>query len=262
MHRPFLNTKHKKFITDNRLVMSGNDLAKKLGCSECMVHRYMRSNGLTVSKELQNKFRSIKRLGFTTSNQKTDDVLKQYYLIIPEKVLAQKVIRSHTFVRCRLRQLNLIIPPEIIEQRKQDSRIKRGNVPANKGKEMPADVYKKCKGTMFKKGQVSHNKLPLGSLRVSKDGYLEIKVAEPKTWQAYHRLMWEETFGPIPKGGVVRFVTNNKMNVNPFNLELINRKKNMKLNSVHNLPKDLAQTVQLRGVLNRQINKHLKQLSK
>ena len=193
--------------------------------------------------------------------KKEDTFLRENYLSVPAKRMANILGRSECTARQRMKLLGIVVPPEVVAKFKADSRYKKGSVPFNKGKQMSKSTYRSCAPTMFKKGQVPKNHKPLGSLRVTKDGYFEIKVTEPNKWQAYHRLMWEETFGPIPKGGVVRFVTNNKMNVHPFNLELIDRRKNMKQNSVHNLPKPIALAVQLRGVLNRQINKRIKQIN-
>lgn len=166
--------------------------------------------------------------------------------------------RSESGARQRMKLLGLEVPKDVAEKFRLDSCFKKGQEPPNKGKKMSKEVYKKCSNTMFKKGQLSHNKKPLGSIRVTKDGYQEIKIAEPNTWDAYHRVMWEDTFGKIPEGGVVRFVTNDKMNVHPFNLELIDRSKNMVLNSWHRYPKEIQLAIQMRGALNRQINKHEK----
>lgn len=190
-----------------------------------------------------------------------DDFLRTNCLIIPTKRMSKMLDRSESCARQRMKLLGIIVPPEVIERFRKDSQIKPGAVPPNKGKKMSPELYEKCKNTMFKKGQVSLNKRPLGSMRVTKDGYIEIKTLEPNKWEAYHRLMWEETFGPIPEGKIVRFVTKDRMNVHPFNLELIDRKINMQRNSYHNYPKPLAKMVQLRGALNRQINKRLKKLN-
>lgn len=189
---------------------------------------------------------------------KEDAFLKRNYKKIPAKRMAKMMGRSESTARQRMKILGIVVPSEIVEKFKIESRFKKGHPPANKGKKMSDETYKKVSRTMFKAGQLSHNKKPLGSIRITEDGYQEIKVAEPNKWEAYHRLMWEETFGNIPKDGVVRFVTKDKMNVHPFNLELIDRSENMKLNSWHNYPKELQLVIQMKGALNRQINKHEK----
>jgi len=63
--------------------------------------------------------------------------------------------------------------------------------------------------TQFKKGDrlgaAQHNYVPIGSLRVSKDGYLERKVTDDpsfvpnRRWVSVHRLVWEAAHGPVPQ---------------------------------------------------------------
>jgi len=134
-----------------------------------------------------------------------------------------------------MQKLGIIVPAEIIEKFKQDSRFKKGGRPVNKGKKwnefMSEAGQQNSRKTCFKKGIITHNKKPVGSIRITKDGYMEVKTREPNKWEAYHRMMWEETFGEIPKGHIVRFVTKDKSNVNPFNLELVSRAQNARLNA-------------------------------
>lgn len=99
----------------------------------------------------------------------------------------------------------------------------KGHVPANKGKKMSPEIYEKVKHTMFQKGHAPQNHRPVGSERVSRDGYIEIKVAEPDKWKLKHRVLWEESRGKIPKGSILIFVDGNKQNVVLDNLRLIER---------------------------------------
>ena len=99
----------------------------------------------------------------------------------------------------------------------------KGHVPANKGKKMTPEIYEKVKHTMFQKGHAPQNHRPVGSERVSRDGYIEIKVAEPDKWKLKHRVLWEESRGKIPKGSILIFVDGNKQNVVLDNLRLIER---------------------------------------
>lgn len=102
-------------------------------------------------------------------------------------------------------------------------RFEKGHATHNKGKKMPADVYEKCKATMFKKGNVPVNHREVGSTRITKDGYIEIKIAEPNKWCLLHRHIWRQKFGPVPKGHCLIFKDNNKQNCEPDNLMLITR---------------------------------------
>ena len=65
--------------------------------------------------------------------------------------------------------------------------FKKGLIPHNKGKKMPAETYQKVKGTMFKKGNIPKNHREVGSERITVDGYVEIKVAEPNKWKLKSR---------------------------------------------------------------------------
>lgn len=85
-------------------------------------------------------------------------------------------------------------------------------------------------GTQFQKGIIPHNHRPVGSERLSKGGFVEIKVAEPNKWRAKHRVIYEQIHGAIPKGYVVRFVDNDQLNLSPSNLIAISRQANALLN--------------------------------
>ena len=68
---------------------------------------------------------------------------------------------------------------------------KKGDVPWNKGKGMSDEVKEKVKKTWFKKGEIPKNHRPVGSTRITVDGYTEIKIAEPNRWALYHRYLYE-----------------------------------------------------------------------
>ena len=103
-----------------------------------------------------------------------------------------------------------------------DTSFKKGHIPANKGKK--GICGRGCEKTWFKKGQTPSNHKPVGSERIdSKDGYVLIKVAEPRTWKHKHRVIWEQHHGPIPKDYVVIFLDGDKQNLDINNLALITR---------------------------------------
>lgn len=103
----------------------------------------------------------------------------------------------------------------------RDCKFSKGHEPANKGQKgihlSPA--------TEFKKGNIPANHKPVGSERVNRDGYIEVKVAEPRTWRLKHRVVWEREYGPIPKGYAVIFADGDPLNCEAENLMLITRKE-------------------------------------
>lgn len=119
---------------------------------------------------------------------------------------------------------------------------------------MSPEIYEKVKGTMFKKGHVTHNKQPVGTERLTKDGWLEVKVSDPGTWKAKHRIVWEDAHGEIPKGYKVVFKNGDKKDIRLENLELISHAELMKRNSMHTrYPEELRKVMLLKGVLKRKI---------
>ncbi|HEY4358236.1 MAG TPA: HNH endonuclease signature motif containing protein [Acidobacteriaceae bacterium] len=137
------------------------------------------------------------------------------------------------------------------------SRFKKGQVPHNKGIRMPGWAPGRMAQTQFRKGHVSANWAPLGTERVSDDGYLKRKVAlngkQIERWRMVHVLLWEEHHGPIPAGHTVIFKDKDKTNIVLQNLELVSRRQLMQRNSVHRWGPEVFQVIQLRGALNRKI---------
>lgn len=106
----------------------------------------------------------------------------------------------------------------------------KGQIPHNKGKKMSTEVYEKAKATMFKKGNVPVNYRPVGSERITKDGYIEIKVKDPRTWKLKHRIIWEEANGPVPKGSAIIMLDGDKTNCELSNLKLVKRSELLIIN--------------------------------
>ncbi|WP_034757709.1 HNH endonuclease signature motif containing protein [Rossellomorea vietnamensis] len=79
--------------------------------------------------------------------------------------------------------------------------------------------------TQFKNGHTPHSYKPIGTERVSGDGYVEIKVAAPNVWKKRHVLIWEKENGPVPPGHVILFGDGNRRNFDLDNLILVTRKQ-------------------------------------
>ena len=125
-------------------------------------------------------------------------------------------------------------------------RFQKGDIPFNKGKSqkdyMSAESIEKTKKTRFKKGQPPINWRPVGSERITKDGYTEIKIAEPNVWELKHKVLWEREHGSIPPKHVVIFADGNKENLDINNLMLISREKLLIMNTNELIKKDAELT--------------------
>ena len=109
-------------------------------------------------------------------------------------------------------------------------RFEKGGDSWNKGLKqedfMTQAQIEKTKGTRFKKGSIPPNWLPIGSERVTVDGYVEIKVADGQKQNNYklkHRVLWQAHHGEIPKGYVVMFKNGNSLDLDIRNLMLVSR---------------------------------------
>lgn len=147
------------------------------------------------------------------------------------------------------------------------SQFQRGQEPWNKGRSGCTGTHPNTVANHFKPGSKPHTWLPVGSHRINTDGYLQIKVTDtgypPRDWVPMHRLVWEAANGPLPPDSVVRFLPGRRSTdpaqITADALECITRRENMRRNSLHRMPKELAELVQLRGVLTRQINRRIKE---
>jgi hypothetical protein len=263
--RKVITPAHLDYIRANYLMQTDAQIAKALGCEKSAIQRNRKKLGLDVSNEEKCRRRAEGHRGRTTCSPDHDQILKDNYLTVAKSVLAKLIGRSETLVVCRLRQLGLVIPQEILDQRKADSRIKKGSIPPNKGKKirefLSPEAIAGMSKTQFKPGTVPPNHKPVGYERINVDGYVELKVTEGvRGFRLKHRVVWEQHNGAIPRGSNIQFKDCNPLNCDIGNLYLISRKEQMKQNSYHNWPKELALNVQLRGALNRQINKRIKQL--
>ena len=105
--------------------------------------------------------------------------------------------------------------------------FRTGHTPWNKGLK---GAYASNSLTKFKKGNKPHNYRSIGSERINFDGYVEIKVADPRKWKLKHRIIWEEAHGKIPKDHIILFADQNKLNVSLDNLMLVSKREVLIMN--------------------------------
>ena len=105
----------------------------------------------------------------------------------------------------------------------------KGSTPFNYGKQMPYN--ENSARTQFKKGmrtgRANENYKPIGTERVTRDGYIERKIHDglpmQSRWRAVHLIKWEAKHGPIPKSHCLKCLSENKGNTDPSNWEMISR---------------------------------------
>ena len=258
-----------EFLKAHRLTKPSRELAKALNCSKYKVQRFLKRNGLTPTAAVIERFRVQAMTGRTTFTTEQDEFLKKNYLNIPIKTMVDMIGKSSTGIQCRLRQLNLVIPREIVEKRKLDSRIQPGAIPVNKGKKwsyfMSPEGQAASRRTTFRKGNLPHNTKYDGALsvRIDKDAgraYIHIRLSKAK-WVMLHVHIWEQVNGKTPAGHILVFKDGDNANVNLENLECITLGENMRRNTIHRLPDDLKSTIRLTIRLDRKIKKLTKKLN-
>jgi hypothetical protein len=223
------------------------------------------------------RFRAGKRLW----NPEDDELLVARYPHEPTARIARVLRRTVRAIYARAKSFGLtkteayLASADACRLRRGDNvgratRFERGHVPANKGLRRPGYAPGRMAETQFKKGErrgvAARNWHPVGTILPDPEGYLRIKVREwqggealgfgnPRIWPFWHRHVWEQAHGLIPEGHVIAFKNRDRRDVRLDNLELVSRRELMARNTVHNLPKPLAQTIQLLGALKRQIRR-------
>jgi hypothetical protein len=203
-----------------------------------------------------------------------DALVRDLYPDTKTEAIAEKLGRPVGAVYQRAQSLGLrkseayLLSPAACRLRRGDNvgaafRFKKGQEPPNKGLRRPGWAPGRMADTQFRKGvrqgvAVDLYK-PIGTERVSKDGYLERKVNDAmplqRRWRAVHLLVWEEANGALPKGYAVTFINGDKKDIRLENLALISRADLARRNSIHNLPPELKQTIRTLGSLKRRIRR-------
>jgi len=218
-----------------------------------------------------------------------DAQLTALYPCTPTAKVAVKLGHSLSATYQRAYKLGLaknaeyLTSPEACRLRRGDNvgaqyRFKKGQTPPNKGLRRPGWAPGRMAETQFRKGERRGVAVrlykPIGTERMSKDGYLERKVCDAlppagasrlesariiaRRWRAVHLVVWEAAHGPLPPGHAIAFRNGDRSDIRLDNLEIITRADLMRRNTLHNLPAPLPQTILLLGALNRKINRKIR----
>jgi len=203
-----------------------------------------------------------------------DAILRARYARERTSAIAAALGRSLSATFKRAETLGLAKAPEYIAAFWAESgrravvagartRFQPGMVPANKGLRRPGWGHGRMRETQFRPGErrgvAAQLYKPIGTERISKDGYRQRKVNDDlplqARWRFVHLIVWEAANGPLPKGYAIAFRNGDRRDTRIENLECITRVELMARNTVHNLPAPLAGAVQLLGCITRQINR-------
>lgn len=144
------------------------------------------------------------------------------------------------------------------------TQFRPGITPWNKGTKGVVGVQDGCRPSQFKAGQAPPNTKPVGSYRLNKEGHLQQKVSDAKgnsskRWRGVAELVWCAANGGVPEGHLVAFkpgqFTNKLELITLDRLECISRSENMRRNSFRTRSPELTGLYQLKGAINRQINR-------
>jgi len=204
------------------------------------------------------------------------ELLVREYADTKTSTLALRWDRSTSHVYAKAKELGLkksaryLASPDACRLRRGDNvgaayRFPPGHVPANKGLRRPGWHAGNMRATQFKKGRKPQTWKPVGTEVLDDDGYLKRKVSDDRSrpsrfnWRYVHVLLWEAAHGPVPPGYALKFIDNDHGNVALNNLCLVSRADLARLNVMWNrYPRALCEVIQLRGALNRKINRRIR----
>jgi hypothetical protein len=169
----------------------------------------------------------------------------------------------------QMRQLGLSKSPEYLASpaacrlRRGDNigaahRFPKGHVSANKN--IKGVHIAGCEKTWFPKGHKPQTWRPIGTERMSKEGYLQVKISDTgvsrRDYVSVHQLVWQLHHGAIPERHHVSFKDGDRTHITLDNLELVSYADMMRRNTIHNLPEELKEILHLQGSINRRITCH------
>lgn len=238
------------------------EIARALGLDAGVVYRYMHNNGIKMSRAESCRLRGQRRIGFTTYTAEEDQYIREHYLIMPIKAMANELGRSWTGIMARLRNMGLELPKEVREHNSKIGRFHPGHISHNTGKPLPEHIREKIKHTQFKPGNLPKNTLYDGALSIRADArgvpYKFIRVGLSR-WESLARYNWRKAHGPIPHNHCIIYLDGDTLNCELSNLKLITRREHMLRNSIQNYPAEIKTAIHTLSRLNQKIRHAEKQ---
>lgn len=264
MRKGMWTDQEKQVLIDSYKKLSYAEIAKLLGKTVEQVRNAASRYKITVSRTWPDEEIQILRdLYPDTPTQQIADQLGKGMTAVYRMANSMGLKKSDAFKASdasgRMTKENRI-------RRGLEYRFPKGHVPANKGLRRPGYARGRMAQTQFKKGGRTGAAVdlykPIGTERVTKDGYLQLKVNDDlpihKRWEMVHRIVWVEHNGPIPKGHNIIFKDGNKLNFEIENLECVSRADWIKRHTLHNYPEPLKAMIHQLAGFRRKLNKHAK----
>lgn len=194
-------------------------------------------------------------------------LLTQRYEHIPAKALALVLARPIEQVYQMAQQLGLAkseaffaggLSGRLNGTQGANTRFVKGQKPWNHGMK-GFQAGGRAPETQFKKGSLPHTWTPIGTERITRDGYLERKISDTGVtrhdYQAVHRLEWIKHHGEIPAGHVIVFkdVLPKHENITIDRLECISRGELAMRNTIHRYPPEVKEIIRLQRKLERKV---------
>lgn len=207
-----MERKIEQYIIKNFDEMSCEDLRKevnkKFGMSYKTTAFHYHTKRLGLSKHIEHHYTQEQdeflrdNSSKMTRKELTDIFNERYGTAIKEQAIEQ---------RCFLRGW----------KPKTDGKFKEGSVPWEKTTGGREEYVKKLKGgnsTSFRKGNIPHNVIDIGTIRLW--GH-ELKIKTDDGWKNRLRHLWEQEHGSIPDGYVIISVDGDKYTKDTSKLRLI-----------------------------------------
>jgi hypothetical protein len=202
-----------------------------------------------------------------------DQYIRDNYLTQFLREMGEHLGRTEGTIKGRMDRLGIKLPESIKQKRLEKSfkdleesgkisRFPKGNIPVNKGKKMSPEMYEKCKGTMFKPGQVPATCVHFGKPYLYeriRDGITErlwfIQEAT-NTRSAYLAYLCRQNGIDLTgKKPILKPGFDHSRAPTIEDIMIVTNAENMRRNSLHRYPPEVVKLCQLKGALQRQINK-------
>lgn len=164
-------------------------------------------------------------------------MIRHYYTLEEDEFLRKNVkgISLKELTNKFNEKFNYILSESAIRNRKNKLNLSSGItggqfVKGHKSWNKGTKGLTKANRTSFKKGNIPHNHRPVGSERITVDGFVEVKIAEPNKWDLKSRVVYRQHYGKIPEGHKIIYLDGNKQNLDISNLKAISYAEELIMN--------------------------------